>query len=554
MNMKLKWLQGIGITVILSTAIASCGESTPPTVVLPEVQPVLSSENAVSAALGVQPRIVAKYYRISPHERDAEGGKSKELKLEAFYDGVKYQPNGSAFPGFENWDELDLPGWWSDSTRADWLRVSLNRDATVGILAAKRLPWMDAGWVEGLLPDKNTKTFKKSFTKGDVKLGSPGKAGTDKAYTVVFAEANGTATLAPTLATNAPTGATLPIANDTCPAWLDNLYSTIGPDGISYKSWHPQIDPVYWCYFRHEHGSDPALVGLPGWALEYVAAKNNNQMEIHEGFKGIAIRDTEHGFGWYINVHSETHDLHRVCTQKHTVVMIVTDLKKTYPDNIVAMLGYKGDFGASQINQDIAGKHPEIQGTAATCPKQSDITAAVQGEYFKRIRVKNAGDGQDRNGDYEKWQGGLNPTLGMDVADWFDGGSEKGHAFPKFEIDIRNPSTTCNDLTCSQTVTNDSHGDERTFFVPNMTLKYNDTIRLLDQFDGTADGYFYTDVYGKAQRQATDADAIKQYIKPGLNILGPDGGYETEDGWRGLYGERADSPHIELENALGLTN
>jgi hypothetical protein len=550
MNMNLKWLQGIGLIVILSTAIASCGENTPPAGVLPEIQPTLSSENAVSAALGVQPRLVAKYYRINPHERDAEGGKSKELKLEAFYDGVKYQPNGSAFPGFEKWDVLELPGWWSESTRADWMRVSLNRDATVGILAAKRLPWMDATWVEGLLPDKNTKTFKKSFPKGDVKLGSPGKAGTDKAYTVVFAEANGTATSAPTLATNAPAGSTLPVANETCPAWLDSLYSTPGPDGVMYKSWHPQIDPAYWCYFRHEHGSDPALVGLPGWALEYVAAKNNNQMEIHEGFKGIAIRDTEHGYGWYFNVHSETHDLHRVCTQKHTVVIIVTDLKKTYPDNIVAQLGYKGDFGASQINQDIAGKHPLIQGTG-TCAKQSDIEAAVQGEYFKRIRVKNAGDGQDRNGDYEKWQGGLNPTLGMDVADWFDGGSEKGHEFPKFEIDIRNPSTTCSDLTCSQTVTNDSHGDERTLFVPNMTLKYNGTVKLLDP-DG--DGTFYTDVYGKVARQATDSDAIKQYMKPGLNILGPDGGYETEDGWRGLYGERADAPRTELENALGLTN
>ena len=551
MKTNLRLLQGIGLVVLLSTAIASCGETQPPKPVLPEVQPTLSNEAAISAALGVQPRIVAKYYRINPHQRGAADGKTQELKLESFYDGLNYKPNKSAFPGFENWDTLELPGWWGDSDRSDWMRVTLNRDATVGILAAKRLPWMDASWIEGVLPDKNTKTFKKAFTKGEIKLGSPGKAGTDKAYTVLFAEANGTASAAPGLATNAPAGATLPVANDTCPAWLDSLYSSTGPDGVTYKSWHPQIDPVYWCYFRHEHGSDPGLVGLPGWALEYVAAKNNNQMEIHEGFKGIAIRDTVHGYGWYINVHSETHDLHRVCTQKHTVVIIVTDLKKNYPDNIVANLGYKGDFGSSQINNDgIAGKFPLIQ-QAGTCADQKAIEAAVQGEYFKRIRVKSVGDGQDRNNGYEKWQGGLNPTLGLDVADWFDGGSEKGHAFPKFEIDIRNPSTTCNDLTCSQTVTNNSHGDERTFFAPDMSLKYNDTVRLLDS---DLDGTFYTDVYGKNLRQSTDPDAIKQYIKPGLNILGPDGGYETEDGWRGLYSERGDSPRIELEDALGLTN
>jgi hypothetical protein len=84
-----------------------------------------------------------------------------------------------------------------------------------------------------------------------------------------------------------------------------------------------------------------------------------------------------------------------------------------------------------------------------------------------------------------------------------------------------------------------------------MSLKYSDTVRLLDP---DQDGTFYTDVYGKNLRQSTDPDAIKQYIKPGVNILGPDGGYETEDGWRGLYSERGDSPRIELEDALGLTN
>ena len=100
-------------------------------------------------------------------------------------------------------------------------------------------------------------------------------------------------------------------------------------------------------------------------------------------------------------------------------------------------------------------------------------------------------------------------------------------------------------------MTNDSHGDERTFFAPNLTLKYTDTVRLLD---ADLDGTFYTDVYGKNVRQPTDPDAVKQFIKPNLNILGPDGGYETEDAWRGLYSERGDAPRTELEDSLGQTN
>ena len=56
MKMNLRLLQGIGLVVLLSTAIASCGETQPPKPVLPEVQPTLSNEAAISAALGVQPR------------------------------------------------------------------------------------------------------------------------------------------------------------------------------------------------------------------------------------------------------------------------------------------------------------------------------------------------------------------------------------------------------------------------------------------------------------------------------------------------------------------
>lgn len=521
-----------------------------------EVAPQLGAELTVSAATGVQPRLVGRYYTLNAFEQTSNN--VKRLKLEPSYDELKYKPNASSFPGFAGWDVLELRKT-NFGSRNDYLRFTLTRDAKVALLAKGRLSWMDGSWTEGTLPDGVTKTFTKAFKKGDNALGTPGAGNVDP-YTVLVAEADGSASVYPKLASNAPSGAEQPKANETCPAWLDNLYVTTGPDGLSYKSWHPQIDPVYHCYFKHEHGSDPALVGLPGFALEYVAKVNNNQAEIHEGFKGIAIRDEAKKIGWYINIHAETHDLHRVCTQKHTVVVVATDLTKTYPDNVLAMVGYKGDFGASIANRELAGNDVVIDNVTnpsfPNCPNQTTIANGLKDKdgnpiFFKRIRVENIGDGKLDNGGYENWQGGLTSELGMSVAGWFGGTTQ-----PRFKIDIRNPSTTCSDKTCAAAKQNDGNsGDERTFFVPDMKLEYTAVVRVKDDFDGARDGKFSTDVYGENVIVAAPT-AVKQFIKVGLNITGPNGGYHSEDAWRGLYVDDNDAgvPRLELDNAFGTLN
>lgn len=44
---------------------------------------------------------------------------------------------------------------------------------------------------------------------------------------------------------------------DTCSQEIHNSYSTVGPDGKLYPTWHPPIDPATGCTFGHEHGADP---------------------------------------------------------------------------------------------------------------------------------------------------------------------------------------------------------------------------------------------------------------------------------------------------------
>ncbi len=86
-----------------------------------------------------------------------------------------------------------------------------------------------------------------------------------------------------------------PGPNDTCPLSVHQSYSTVGPDGKAYPTWHPPVDPATNCTFGHEHGRDPrgsnlyAEVGdLPlGFANEQLDIwdPNGKRHEDHVGHK-----------------------------------------------------------------------------------------------------------------------------------------------------------------------------------------------------------------------------------------------------------------------------
>lgn len=62
-------------------------------------------------------------------------------------------------------------------------------------------------------------------------------------------------------------GLWVPGARDNCTQAQHDAYSTVGPDGKLYPTWHPPIDPATGCSFGHEHGRDPhgsALYGVVG--------------------------------------------------------------------------------------------------------------------------------------------------------------------------------------------------------------------------------------------------------------------------------------------------
>jgi hypothetical protein len=527
-----------GLSLALMFSLSACGGLS----AKPEEPIRVSTEIAVSPT-GLSPALLAKYYRVEAFEGD------KSIQLEPQVSGFEYRPRSSQYPGYVGWDSLEVPR--SDSSRADWLRITLNREATVAVVTKTSFGWLSS-WTKGSDIPGGFKSFTKKYPNGEFKMPAPGK-GID-AYEVLLSESDGKPSSAPGLPATAPAGATPPEAGKSCPDWLHHEYSVTGNDGIKYDSWHPQIDPVYWCSYGHEHGSDPALIGYKGGALEYIARLNKDQAEIHEGFKSFVVRDEENGVGWYINVHAETGFMHRVCTQNHTVVVAATALndnaaKGWKAGELLAELGFKGDFGPSIVNNTVADKNPPIQMNMVgmTCPDQAAIEAKIRAEHpkgelkrFKRIRVAAEPYG---NRGYEQWDGGLQRELGFSFPDWHGG----------LLLDIRNPATACDTLSCAQIVPNRSHGDSRVIDLYDIRLKYKAS---LDTISGAAaDGVFYSNLYGdQFSDKESAAFPVKQFVKPGLDVVMPRGRFETQDAWRGLYVEGGGAPSLELEDRLGEKN
>jgi len=461
-------------------------------------------------------------------------------RLSASYGGLRYWPrqanhnrnpnnpnqaSGPRFTQYSGWDILDAPG--SNSNRSDWLRLTLTRDTTVVVAWENSALWL-SGWRRGettAADGKKFNTYTRTFRAGEITLGSPEGKGE---YWVLLAEGSGQPSAEPAL----PSGITeRPVPNTTCPAWMDGLWQAKGPDGEIYQSWHPQIDPVYWCYYRHDHNSDPGLIGYQAPFL-YTARYTNNQAERAEGFKGFAVRDGD--IGWYINIHAETGTDQRVCARFHTVVVVATRWRT---GEKLVELYYKGDFGSARSNQ---GSNPFYTNICTDPRTGQEMSQEAIGRQLDQAtgasrRIRPSG----QVGGYEQWDGGLTRALMQ-----FNGAG--------IGIDIQNPATSCNGINCTSLVTNGGNSSTR------RTINFNNIrVRYDPAKDPDRDGWFETNLYGDGPYIPNDYSSgigpLRQYIKPGTDIS-LSGGFATEDAWRGLYVRGGNTQDLELEGALGTVN
>jgi hypothetical protein len=145
--------------------------------------------------------------------------------------------------------------------------------------------------------------------------------------------------------TSTATGAT---AGQPCPQALHDSIVTTGPDGLSYPTWHPAVDPQSGCFFGHEHGSDPrtsaANPELPPFGYVGTAA---GVAEAHAGFKV---------FIWHVG---ESTDLGPVPADIRSVFHMGTAGVKRYTERFHSL---QFDY----VARDGTGREAHVAGMADT--------------------------------------------------------------------------------------------------------------------------------------------------------------------------------------------
>lgn len=448
---------------------------------------------------------------------------------------MSYRPRQFGEAPYKGWDMLTVPGdIFRSYTRRDWLNLNLNRPATLAVIwgGPKLASWL-SDWDRGAEVD-GEQTFTKSFPAGPVALGAIEGLENDP-YTVLFAEANGAPSLAPT----APEGLESPQPNAPCPTWVHDQYLAQGFDGKMYRSWHPQIDPVYWCYTGHTHGSDPALfAGDSPVTFDYYADKGH-RVEPHEGFKVFVVNTGDYSMRY--TVHLGSSEDGRICARVHTYDLALANRRT---GDMLADLRLKSDFG---ITLAVDKESSYYRFRSPDCPDMSTLPETTGG----RIRIPIAGtDG------YESWS----PSMPADVL----GISNP----PVLVIDnpitkvavARNPDGSvkidAGGVAAYLGVEDTGQAGERLWMsFPGANRGRGFAVRASE---AAATGEFYTDYRGQRLLERSDPLAVRQYLKPGLDFLFINGTMVfTQDAWQGIYEFTEDQllrVDMNLENGLSGSN
>lgn len=466
-----------------------------------------------------------------------------------FYAEMRYQPRqfvkGAQADPVLNDSRVDEPGpyagWDVFSTpnsstnrimaRDDWLTIHLNRPATLAVVwrAGDPLPTWLRSWQPGndvKLDGQRYPTYVRIYDEGPVILGSvydPQPEGDHgdvprATYLVLFGESDGTPPLPPPVSEDHP----LPQPNESCPAWVHEQFKKVGPDGRLYATWHPQIHPDYWCYFRHEHGSDPSLFGDDAPIYFNYVPNRIAKHEPHEGFK-VYVFDDLAGHTWLVTQHMGTSGLGRVCTRFHSLSMAAKD---NQTDELLFSVHFLGDYGKSLANRTHEPLIPP------TCPDQA---AEAEDSYGERHIGVMTLDGIP----YEPWRvDGRQLIFGLRAAD--------------FTINSNGSTAAlCNDVVCSEMIPTGRSGAFR-------YIKWNSGRLGFRANEHTK--VFYTDPYGHEIRRADQPDAIEQYVRPGVDILAPvlEFKCKPDTPWQYMYacdGQNANVNNgFNLEGALKLPN
>ncbi len=355
-------------------------------------------------------------------------------------------------------------------------------------------------------------------------------------YVILVAEASGEPVQKP-----APPEGVEITAGGRCPKELHDAWRTKPTDendeqtrNMTFATHHPLWDPCYWCGYDHEHGSSAKqLMGYEP-KFGYVALKNRNEDESHNGFKGIVMQ-VENQLVYY-GLHMHMSHPRRFFTRFHTAVFAVVDANTK---ELLLELSYKADYGFVATRLKKGGHYPlreidrelhERQVNQKVSRGMRVVNVINPGNLDKRFMYREKGN--ILKGEYEQWV--MQPLC------------SKKQGLREPVVDIKDPlqalRTAESDSDDAIILGRDLHGRfkrnvgvNRDFRVTNLQIAEEFCQFRLSEIGGIPkSGVFYTDVYGKRIIKGPGRHAVRQYIKPGfrLNITGI---FMVDDTWLGLH-------------------
>lgn len=354
-----------------------------------------------------------------------------------------------------------------------------------------------------------------------------------------------------------------PRPNENCPEWVHDLYLTESRDGdvamgqqeLPYwRTWHPQVDPMFWCYFTHEHGSYPGAyrpaLGYTAWKTLDETTLHKRQEESNEGFKVFAVPLYDQSKYLMLVIHMHVSQPRRFHTRHHTAIIAVLD--ETW--KLEMELHFKMDFGFAfgTLNNTFVNRQLLFPG--------EDI---IRGELLSRKRLaarrfnvlnidENYPDSVNKSfaftrniqatannkemilrGIYEQWLGPLNTCS-----------SSEWRINRGVKIDVRDPSTAKRTASGDKTEPlQQLRGSSvnRRLIIPQGGVRIG---KKECQFivDGggvvgdveTKNGVFYTDAYLREVHKGPGVNSLRQFVADGFEYVQLRQGKMTPvDGWGG---------------------
>lgn len=502
-------------------------------------QKTLLAEYGVKHCVGTGSNGQPVCYEIYDYSRYRPRQFSASVDLDEYNAGLQATPEVGRYAGWDVLVVTNEPFQVRVVQLPDWLRIKLNRPARVALVWRGEAPpaWL-SNWARaddlGPWP-----VWERDFPAGEHYLPSP--ATWPSGYFLLLAEADGTPSRAPSY----PAGQAEPNPNDTCPTWVHDQYTTTGPAGQTYPTWHPQIDPVYWCYFHHEHGSDPTLFAgynnLPYKPAFGYASQKAGVNEAHEGFKLFAYEYSDYENGRRISAlvqfHQGTAGRGRLCVRYHEIDLALAD---AVTGELFADLHWTSDTGFSRnVHEDDRDRFKP-----AECPGNPDL---INDPAYPNIMGRRNIPLINALG-YESWQPSWHTRIGTFGASGYI---------------IQNPVSRCSSerdaagyLTCDQLLFpgGDQTGEQRHLIIAGAD-QTPPVGRGVDAKLALGSGVFYSDPMGMEPRNQGDSDSVRQYVKPGFRTwhVTADSIF-TRDAWRFRYQQGSRGSGTVRDDSAGPLN